>query len=227
MPDRNVWIVIPAYNEREVIQSTIEAVKIKFGNIVVVDDCSSDKTAVMAASTGVAVCTHAINLGQGASLQTGIAYALSVDADYIVTFDADGQHCVEDIRAMIDMIEERQVDVVLGSRFKGKAALGLGTAKRLFLKAATLYTRLTSGLAVTDTHNGLRCFSAKAAKMIRIRHNRMAHASEILNQIGQHKLSYAEIPCTIIYTDYSREKGQRMSGAFKIVYDLAVGKFYK
>lgn len=218
------WVVIPAYNEASVIASTIQEVLKGFQHVVVVDDCSSDDTARIAVAAGASVCRHPVNLGQGAALQTGIDYAIANGADNVVTFDADGQHRLADALTMIDVITTSGVDVVLGSRFLGADAVGMAKSKRLLLRAATLFTRVTTGLNVTDTHNGLRCLSGKAARKLRIRHNKMAHASEILAQIGELGLKYKEVPCTIIYTDYSRTKGQKMSGAFKILYDLAVGR---
>jgi glycosyltransferase involved in cell wall biosynthesis len=169
---------------------------------------------------------HPINLGQGAALATGITYALRAGAKMIVTFDADGQHRVEDAVLMLEVANETASDVVLGSRFLGQA-VGISEKKKFFLKAATMFTRWTSGLAITDTHNGLRCLTAKAARAIKIRHNRMAHASEILNQIGGLGLKYVEVPCVITYSEYSVAKGQRMSGAINILTDLAIRKLYK
>lgn len=221
------WVVIPAFNEGTVIGSTVQEVLQGFRNVVVVDDCSTDDTAREAVIAGASVCRHPINLGQGAALQTGIDYAIAKGAENVVTFDADGQHRLADALSMVDIITSSDVDVVLGSRFLGADAVGMRKSKRALLYAATLFTRITTGLNVTDTHNGLRCLSSKAARILRIRQNKMAHASEILEQIGRLGLKYKEIPCTIIYTDYSRAKGQKMSGAFRILYDLAVGRLNK
>jgi polyprenyl-phospho-N-acetylgalactosaminyl synthase len=222
----NTWIVMPAFNEEAVVGKTIETTIVYFPNIVVVDDCSSDRTGDLAHKAGAHVCRHSINLGQGAALQTGIDYALKQGAEYIVTFDADGQHRPIDAVAMVDLLVQHNLDVILASRFLG-GTIGLGKCKRLLLKLATLYTRLTTGLAITDTHNGLRVFSRAAAKQMRIRQNRMAHASEILELIGKMKLRYTEAPCTIIYTDYTKAKGQRMTGAIDILSDLLVRRMYK
>jgi len=227
MTNRSVWIIIPAYNEGTVIHSTVIDALSVFSNIIVVDDCSSDESAGIAKAAGAHVCRHPINLGQGAALQTGITYSLSKGATHLVTFDADGQHSIRDALEMVEVLDRKNVDVVLGSRFLGNKAIGMTRSKRILLAAATYFTRITSGLTVTDTHNGLRCFSAKAARKIKIRQNRMAHASELLNQIGSLQLKYTECPCVITYTDYSKAKGQRLSGAFKIVYDLSIGKLYK
>ena len=220
------WVVVPAFNEGEVIGETIRSVLKQFPNVVVVDDCSSDNTRSIALAAGAHVCSHPVNLGQGAALATGIRYARLHNAQAIVTFDADGQHDINDAQGMLKLLAPGQCEVVLGSRFLGTAK-NMSGRKRLLLKLATFYTRLTTGLAVTDTHNGLRAFSAVAADCIRIRQNRMAHASEILEEISRLRLPYREVACTITYTDYSVAKGQRMSGAFAILADLVLRKFYK
>lgn len=224
---KDVWLVIAAYNEATVIGDVVLGANRQFSNIVVVDDCSSDGSGDIARKSGAHVLRHAANLGQGAALQTGITYALLKGAEIIVTFDADGQHRVEDAVAMARSASVGDADVILGSRFILARSIGMPTAKRLLLGVATLYTRVTSGLSVTDTHNGLRCFTRRAALRIDIRQNRMAHASEILTQIRELGLSYREMPCTVEYTAYSRAKGQSMCGAFRIVLDLALRSMHR
>jgi glycosyltransferase involved in cell wall biosynthesis len=213
------WVVIPAYNEGVVIENTIRELSPFFKKFVVVDDCSRDDTADIALRAGAHVCRHPINLGQGAALQTGIHYALAKGAEVIITFDADGQHQPRDAQAMVETLIEGNHDIVLSSRFKGTAE-GIPRLKYIVLVAAVWFTRLTTGLPVTDTHNGLRVFSRRAAEVVKIRQNRMAHASEILEEIARLKLSWTEVPGTIRYTAYSITKGQRLSGAVEILKDL-------
>lgn len=226
MGSTETWVVVPAYNEGPVIKAVLyQLVELGY-NVVVVDDGSSDDTALQAASTGVVVLQHACNLGQGAAIQTGIAYALrSPDTRYIVTFDSDGQHSAQEIERLIEPLRAGQADVILGSRFRHPGGVvNITPQKRLLLKLATLFTRLTTGLQVTDTHNGLRAFSAAAAARITIQQNRMAHASEILAKIAEQKLRYAEVPITVTYTAYSVAKGQAMVNSINIVWDMMTGK---
>ena len=169
---------------------------------------------------------HPLNLGQGAALQTGIDYALAQDAEIIVTFDADGQHRVSDIVRLTAALVDEQADFALGSRFLGNAP-NLPMARRLMLQAATLFTRLTTGLAITDTHNGLRAMTRRGAAAIRLRQNRMAHASEFLSQIAVSGLRYVERPVTIEYTAYSLAKGQNMRDAVLILLDLFAHRLYR
>jgi glycosyltransferase involved in cell wall biosynthesis len=201
-------------------------VKSRFPNVVVVDDGSSDETSEKARAAGGFVARHLINRGQGAALKTGIDYALARGADIIVTFDSDGQHQLEDVDAMIAEVLEGRCDVALGSRFlRGDSNVPL--IRKLTLKLGVLFTRLFSNVKVTDTHNGLRVLSRRAAELIRIRQDRMAHASEILDEIGRLKLRYCELPMRIVYTDYSLRKGQRSSAAFQIAWDFLIGKARK
>ena len=224
-PD-SLWVVVPAYNESTVIASVIHELRAVYRNVVVVDDHSSDETGAAALSAGATALRHPVNLGQGAALQTGIRYALAQGADWIVTFDADGQHRVEDIAVLVDVQKRTGADVVLGSRFLGRVE-NIPRLRRMVLKMAVVFTRLTSGAKLTDAHNGFRLFTRHAAGQIRITQNRMSHASEITNQIQALGLSVAEAPVTIVYTEYSLHKGQKLSNAIHILAELVVARLNK
>ncbi|HEY0714370.1 MAG TPA: glycosyltransferase family 2 protein [Polyangia bacterium] len=216
-----VAIVIPAFNESTTIQEVVAMVRAAFDWVIVIDDGSADDTAALALAAGAHVLVHPINLGQGAALQTGLEYAIQGGADLIATFDADGQHCVEDIPVMIAAIEKSGAEIALGSRFLGSTE-SMPTTRKLLLKAATLFTRVTTGLRLTDAHNGMRLFTRAGAKKIQIRQNRMAHASEILSQIAELRVPFIEVPVTVRYTQYSMAKGQSSLGAINIVLDLII-----
>jgi glycosyltransferase involved in cell wall biosynthesis len=220
-----VWVVIAAYNEASVIARVVDEVKRRGYAVVVVDDGSSDCTAGASASAD-AVVRHPINLGQGAALQTGIDFAVERDADVIVTFDADGQHRAADIEKLVRAIRIADVDFALGSRFLG-GSNGMPATRRILLKAATLFTQLTTGLRISDTHNGLRAMTRHGAGVIRLRQNRMAHASEMLSQIAASGLGYIEVPVTIEYSAYSLAKGQTIGDALMILLDLFACRLYR
>jgi glycosyltransferase involved in cell wall biosynthesis len=221
-----VHVVIAAYNEGQVIARVVADVKHAGYPVVVIDDGSRDETAEIARAAGATVIKHPFNLGQGAALQTGIEYALAQAAELIVTFDADGQHRVSDISRLTDALANERADFALGSRFLGQAP-NLPPFRRLVLHAATLFTRLTTGLRLTDTHNGLRAMTRRGAAAIRLRQNRMAHASECLSQIGSSGLRYVERPVTIEYTAYSLAKGQGIGDAVLILLDLFARRLYR
>ena len=214
--------MLPAFNEAAVIGDVVRELVTHHPNVVVVDDGSSYETAVEATNAGALTLSHALNRGQGAALQTGIDYCLSRGARILVTFDADGQHRSEDIPRLVRPILDGTVDVVLGSRFLGTTE-NMPALRSVLLKVAVLFTRLYSRARITDVHNGFRAFSRRAATQIRISQDGMAHASELIDQIVGAGLSYQEMPVHVRYTEYSRAKGQRTSGALKILADYLLG----
>lgn len=220
----STWIIIPAYNEDKVISNVVSDVCRRGYSVIVIDDASSDNTAEKAHAAGAYVCRHAINLGQGAALQTGISFALRHNAQFLVTFDADGQHQADEIPAMLAPLLSGTADVTLGSRFlRPESAPTMPPLRRKILYLATLFTRFTTGLALTDTHNGFRGFSRAGALKLSLRQDRMAHASEILNEIADKNLRYQEVPVTILYTAYSLAKGQKLSNSFNILWESCTG----
>jgi len=218
----DTWLIIPLFNEATVVQAVIEEARVTFPNIVCVDDGSSDDSVAEALAGGAVVLRHPINLGQGAALQTGIEFArMQPGAEYFVTFDSDGQHRVEDALAMVERLRAEPYDVIVGSRFlDGRTKAG--ALKRFVLRLAVLFERLSTGVRLTDAHNGLRAFNKRSAMAFDIQQNRMAHASEIVAQIGQHHLRYAEQPVHILYTDYSRSKGQSLWNSVNILSELFI-----
>lgn len=225
MSGTGTWIIVPAYNEATVIDGVVRAL-CTHHRVIVVDDGSRDRTAEAAREAGATVLRHAINLGQGAALQTGISHALARGADRIVTFDGDGQHDVTDIDRLVQALDAAGADVAIGNRFTGRA-LGMPPTRRLLLRAARVFTRLTVGTNLTDPHNGLRCLTGEAAARVAIRQNRMAHASELVEQFSRLKLRVVEVPSTVTYTPYSLAKGQRAGNALRIVAELLAGRLYR
>jgi glycosyltransferase involved in cell wall biosynthesis len=220
---RGIWIVIAAFNEGAVIADVVRPLVSAGYGVVVVDDGSPDATAAQARDAGADVVRHAINRGQGAALQSGLRYALRQNADVLVTFDADGQHSCEDVPRMVRPIEEGTADIVLGSRFLEHAA-NVPPARRILLKVAVTFTGVMSGVRLTDAHNGLRAMSRRAAEQIELQLDRMAHASEIIDQLVRTRLRLVEIPVNVRYTAYSIEKGQRAGNAVRIVWDYLLNK---
>jgi polyprenyl-phospho-N-acetylgalactosaminyl synthase len=223
-----IVVIIPAWNEEKMIAEVVAGVREVVPHVFVIDDGSSDATALEARRAGGEVFTHAINRGQGAALATGISAAVDAGADIIVTFDADGQMDPADIPRLISSVVSGEHDVVLGSRFlcrNEQCTMNnerVPILRRWTLKLALAFTRLTTGLKLTDTHNGLRAFSKNAALALDLECDRMAHASEILEKVAENGLRYAEVPVTLRYTEYSKKKGQKFSGAFKILRDLVI-----
>lgn len=218
-------VVVPAYNEAKVLGAVLKKLTGTFSNVVVVDDGSSDKTAAVVRRSGATLVRHPINLGQGAALQSGIEYALrDTQAEFFVTYDADGQHRLEDATAMVyELRKNPRLDLVLGSRFIGKTE-GMGIGKKFILKGAVLFNRLLTGVRLSDAHNGLRVMRRRFASKLNIEQADMSHASELIETISQRGARYKELPVTIRYTDYSKRKGQSMLNSFNIAFDLILAK---
>ena len=215
----DAWLVIPLYNEATVVREVISQARETFPYIVVVDDGSKDDSARQAAAAGAIVVRHPVNLGQGAALQTGFSYILEkTNANYVVTFDADGQHSTTDAAAMVAAAREEELAVILGSRFL-QGPSPVGRLKRLVLRTAAAVSSRTSGMHLTDAHNGLRVIRRDVLVQLNLKQNRMAHASEIIRKIGATGLPWREFPVHIVYTDYSRSKGQSLWNSVNILVD--------
>ncbi len=208
------------YNEASVVGDVVRELLCEFNHVVCIDDGSNDGSPAIARAAGAAVVEHPVNLGQGAALQTGLHFALRDPATTeIVTFDADGQHLVTDAKAMVARIQSGEAEVVLGSRFLDHRTK-VSPLKRFVLRVAATQSRWATGMALTDAHNGLRAFNAATAARINLTQNRMAHASELVRQLSEIQPRWVEHPVKIIYTDYSKAKGQSLLNSVNILTDL-------
>jgi len=226
-----IYCIIPAYNEANNIGRVIAEVLPLVDKVVVVDDASTDNTVEVAKQAGAQVLKHFINRGQGASLRTGTHYALSVGADIIIHFDADGQFLSSDLPTLLKPLKNNEADIVFGSRFLQTSPKPLGegglsinnipkTKRYLIMPLAHLVNRVFFGIKLTDPQSGLRAFTAVAGTKLNWREDRMAHCSEILALAHQNHLRIKEVPMTVIYHHF----GQRFSGGFKILKDLFLNK---
>ena len=220
----DVWIIIPVYNEGPVIKGVLEQVLTTFPNVVCVDDGSADNSAAEIAQTGAHLVRHPINMGQGAALQTGLSYAVRrTGGQYFVTFDADGQHRVEDVLSMLEIVRDDRADVVLGSRFLGNSDT-VPLIKQIVLRTVVMLVPACRRLKLAYAHNGLRLLGRAAAERVRITQNGMAHASEIAGWLAHSRLRVAEAPVTVLYTDYSRNKGQSLINGINILFDVSMAR---
>ena len=223
----DVVFIIPVYNEAKVIRGVVEEVRKHFKYVVCVNDGSQDSSAIETVKAKGILVDHPINMGQGAALQTGIEFALTIPKiKYFVTYDADGQHRLKDVESMLKVIRNGKYDIILGSRFMGEAK-NISSTKKVILKMGVTFSNLTSGVRLTDTHNGLRVFNRTVAENLNIRMADMSHASEIIEKIGKKKFRYTEVPVVIEYTDYSRSKGQSVINAINIGFDAMLRKIFK
>lgn len=218
--NEDVWLVIPVYNEAQVIRDVVTHARQTFPNIVCVDDGSSDDSAAEIRAAGVHLVRHPVNLGQGAAIQTGVEYARAQPgARFFVTFDADGQHQVDDVSAMIARLRTEPVDIIVGTRFAEGRSESVPPLRRIALRTIVFLSPRTRRLGLTDAHNGLRAFNKTVADQLDLLMSGMSHASEFVALIDHHHWRVAEQPVTILYTEYSRAKGQSLINGVNIVAD--------
>ncbi len=207
---------MPAFREEGVIAATLKELTDRGYRVLVVDDGSGDQTADVAKAAGAKVLRHPINLGQGAALETGMAWLRQQGPAWVVHFDADGQHDADDIPRLVSSL--KTFDIALGSRFlEGGEANGMPPGRAILLRLARLFHGFSTGLWLSDAHCGLRALGPKALANIRLQEPGMAHASELLVVIRQKSLSWCEVPVKVRYTSYSLSKGQQNSQAWRIL----------
>ena len=215
-----VWIVIPAFNEAAVIGEVIADVRSVFDHVVCVDDGSADGTGEVARRAGAHLVRHPINLGQGAAIQTGVEYARKQSgARVFATFDADGQHRVKDVSAMIERLCAGDVDIVIGTRFGAPQGSRPPFLKRIVLRTAARLSRRGRRLGLTDTNNGLRVFNKTVADGLNLTMSGMSHANEFVILIAENHWRVAELPVEVLYTEYSKSKGQPLLNGVNIIFD--------
>jgi polyprenyl-phospho-N-acetylgalactosaminyl synthase len=216
---RNAWIVVPAFNEAGMIGEVVAELRSVFTNVVCVDDGSADDTGAVALRAGAHLVRHPVNLGQGAAIQTGVEYARRQPrAQIFATFDADGQHRVKDLVAMIDRLGAGDVDVVIGTRF-GPGVSRPPLLKRVVLQTAARLSPRGRKLGLTDTNNGLRAFNKTVADGLDITMSGMSHATEFIMLIAENHWRVAEEPVEVLYTEYSTSKGQPLLNGINIIFD--------
>ncbi len=221
----DTWLIVPCYNEGQVIQEVLASARETFPNIVAVNDGSRDNSAAQIRAAGAHLVDHPVNLGQGAAIQTGVEYARAQPgAEFFVTFDADGQHQVKDVVRMIERLRTEPVDIIVGTRFAGQDNSQVPWIKRLVLKTVVMLSPRTKRLGLSDAHNGLRAFNRKVAEEMNIRMNGMSHASEIVTMIDKQGWRVDEEPVDILYTEYSMSKGQSLINGVNILADGLVAR---
>ena len=217
---KDTCVVIPVFNEESIVADVINDASKYFSRIICVDDGSTDGSVKAIKRTRARLVRHPKNRGQGAAIRTGIETALQDPrVKYVVTFDADGQHSSVDADRMVRHIKaNKELDVVLGSRFLGEAK-DIGAVKLGVLKIAIFMSNLFSGMRLTDTHNGLRVFNRQFAENLQLISTGFAHASEIIYKVARNKYVYKELPVTISYSDYSKAKRPVAAQIFTVLFE--------
>ena len=229
MDKSTVFVIIPCYNEEAaVVRQTVLPLLAEAYTVVLVDDGSQRDLFPVLSDLPLVYLRHAVNLGQGAALQTGMEFAKRRGAAYVVHFDADGQHAAGEIGTLLEPLRRGVADVVLGSRFlRPEDQRQIPGLRRWVLRVARTVNGLFTGMWLTDAHNGLRALNRPALEAVYLTENRQAHATEILYQIRRNRLRTVEVPSSIVYTAYSKAKGQSSMNAFSVLIDLILNKLFR
>lgn len=223
----NIYVLIPVFNEEKIIEETINNLKVYFDHILIINDGSTDKTSAILENLDVIKINHPINLGQGAAIKTGIEYILKFsNADAVVTFDADGQHSVDDAILFAEKITTIKEEIIFGSRFLGFEK-NIPFFKRLLLKTAIYFTNLIYTVKMTDTHNGLKAIKRSCLEKLELNISGYGFETEIIMNISKNKILFKEEPTNVIYTEYSLSKGQSIFNAIKIFEEILLRLFKK
>jgi glycosyltransferase involved in cell wall biosynthesis len=204
--DRSLWnfpikvlAAMPAYDEEKYIAKTILAAQQYVDCVLVVDDGSTDATRELAKKMGAMVVSHQKNYGYGAALRTIFEKAKKLDIDALVIIDSDGQHNPEDIPRLLDRLGKGDVDVVIGSRFIQGSQEEIPKYRIFGMKVLDHATKFAGADSITDSQSGFRAYGKKAINAIHISKEGMSAGSEILIQIAENNLTFAEIPIIARY----------------------------
>lgn len=228
-----IIFLIRSYNEAPRIAPVIESIlSAGFTHILIVDDGSKDDTLeVLSQFPTLHIVHHPFNRGGGAALETGFEYIRrngeEMGIKYIVTFDADGQHHVEDMSVFMNAFKkDSSLDLVLGSRFIIKTHTNVPFFRRLTLLGGQFFTLFISGVWLTDAHNGYRMMRLDTVKKLHLTMDGMEYGSEFVDEMKHLKCRFAEVPVNVTYTDDTLAKGQHLGGAWRIVTKMLWKKFF-
>ena len=205
--------VIPAYNEGPAVATVVRGALQQVDHVIVVDDSSADDTAVVAREAGAEVVRHALQRGAGRATATGLQAALRLGADLIVTLDADGQHLTEEIPLLFAPLREGTADMTLGCRVLDRASMP--RLRRFGNDLANVWTWMLFGVKVSDSQSGYRGFTRATAQRLPFEARGYEFCSETLGEAGRLGLRIAEVPVTVVYTEYSMSKGQSVMTSVK------------
>ena len=195
----DITIGIPAYNEEKNIASIIVKLKKIAQKIIVCNDGSTDLTGEIAQKLGAIVINHPKNLGYGSGIRSIFQKAKEIDSDILVTFDADGQHQVEDIKKVIEPILKNEVDVVIGSRFLENKNVSTPEYRKIGIKLITKVTNSTLKEKITDSQSGFRAYNKDVITKLDPGDVGMGISTEILIKASSYGFKIAEVPINILY----------------------------
>jgi glycosyltransferase involved in cell wall biosynthesis len=194
-----IVIGIPAFNEEKTIAGIILKLQKVADKVIVCNDGSSDLTGDIAERLGAIVINHPKNLGYGAGIRSIFLKAKELDADILVTFDADGQHRIEDVKSVIEPLQKNEADIVIGSRFIGGNNDGVPKYRKAGIKTITNITNTSTDLNITDSQSGFRGYNKKVLLEIIPSEYGMGVSTEILIKASKKGFKIKEVPITVLY----------------------------
>jgi len=207
-------VIIPAYNEAETIGSVLQGLRCTVSDLdrLVVNDGSRDATERIVTHLGERVLSLPCNLGYGRALQAGIRYALLRGYDFVVFFDADGQHDPKNVRQLVTALLEGGVDMVIGSRFGNDRSYTGSFGRRMGQRLFSYLSLVLLGRRIYDTTSGLKAVRAAACQAL-MRGTFMDFHTEAIVRLGMMGFNIAEIPVSV----YERKHGQSMYSISSVV----------
>ena len=224
--------MVRVYNEEKVVKDTLENLyHTWYKNILVVNDGSTDdsKQILQEFWDKIILLHHFQNRWGGAALETWFEYLRRYSkTKYVCTFDADGQHNIDDLQNFISLLEKQQdIDIVLWSRFIQKTHTNVWFVRKMILKWGIIFTYFISNIKLTDSHNWYRVFRTPILNDIQLKMDDMSYASEMMDIIATKNLKFKEVPVNILYTEYSKAKWQKSINAVNIALKTIWYKFFK
>lgn len=217
--------VIPAYNEGKRVGSVVNDAKQFVDIVIVVDDGSSDDTALHAKEAGAIVLCHIENCGAGAATMTGIDAARILGVDGIVTLDADEQHSPADIPALLEPIQFDTADIVFANRFGQRNNIPF--IRRLFNAIGNIITFAATGKWVSDSQCGFKVFGPKAVAQVDLRMSGYEFCTEIVRECAQHRWRIKEVPAKVLYSEYTLAKGQSFANGVRTALKILLRSFLR
>lgn len=222
---RKIVAILPALNEETRVAAVIESARKYVDEVVVVNDGSTDNTAEVAAKAGAVVLSHVENCGAGAATMTGIEAARALNADIVITLDADGQHDAHDITELLKPIQEERADIVFANRFGQKNKIP--SIRRLYNGIGNVVTFIATGKWMSDSQCGFKVFGPRAIAEIELNMNGFEFCTEIVREAAQYKWRIEEVPIRVLYSEYTLAKGQSFASGVRTALKILLRSFLR
>lgn len=227
-----VVFLVRVYNEEQVLKKVLQKIfSAWYENILVINDGSTDnsKNILEKFDDKIILLNHSFNRWAWSALETWFEYLRRYwEVEYVITFDADWQHNIEDATKFIKKLDEnRDIEVIFGSRFMKWAKTNVPFWRKIILFWWKIFTTIVSQIHLTDSHNWYRAFRYDVLNKISLKIDSMAYASELIDNISTKNIKYSEVPVDILYTPYSISKWQKSYNAISIAFKTIWNKFFR